>query len=92
MTLETSMDKEKILQYIKQTEIASIEPDAAAEIYAFELSVLEKEIPEANMRQLLLLGAAMYRNSVNVDIQNAGLQIPEDSAVAYPENSSKYLQ
>lgn len=86
------MDKEKILQYIKQTEIASIEPDAAAEIYAFELSVLEESIPEANMRQLLMLGAAMYRNSVNVGTQNAGLQIPEDSNVAYPENSSKYLQ
>jgi hypothetical protein len=92
MILETSMDKDQILQYIKETETTAIDPDTAAEIYALALSVLEPNIPEANMRHLLQLGATMYRNSVIVDTQNAGLQIPKGAAVAHPEKSTKYIQ
>lgn len=68
------MDAPTILDQIKSMETADIAPDSVAEIYAYALSLIEGNITEADLRRLIVLGAAMYRNSTKG--LGAELQIP----------------
>lgn len=88
------MDTPEILAQIKTTETAEIDPDAVAEIYAYALSTMESYITEADFRRLILLGAAMYRNSTKGNGKE--LQIPHsatngDVPLAEDKNDGGFL-
>lgn len=68
----------EILEFIKSTETADVDATTVAEIYAHALSAIEGNISETDMRRLLLLGAAMYRNSEKG--KGLDLQMPISSA------------
>lgn len=57
------MDAAEILAQIKSLETADIDPDNVAEIFAHTVSLMSGYITEADLRRLILIGAAMYRNS-----------------------------
>lgn len=69
------MDAAEILSRIKSLETAEMEPEEVAEIYAHALSLMTGYITETDLRRLILLGAAMYRNSTRDG--RAELQIPQ---------------
>ena len=67
------MGQAEILQRIKDTDNADIDPDAVAEIYAYVLSQLSRQINESDLQRLILLGAGMYKNGI---ASRAQLQMP----------------
>ncbi|HEY0845175.1 MAG TPA: hypothetical protein VGE12_07395 [Noviherbaspirillum sp.] len=71
------MDAPDILAQIKSTETADIDPETVAEIYAYAIALMESYITETDFRRLVLLGAAMYRNSTKG--AGAELQMPQSS-------------
>lgn len=68
------MDSAEILAQIKSLETADIDPDNVAEIFAHTVALMTGYITEADLRRLILVGAAMYRNSTRQ--AGAELQIP----------------
>lgn len=88
------MDAPEILAQIKSTETAEIDAETVAEIYAYAIALMESYITETDFRRLILLGAAMYRNST----KDAGveLQMPHasanDSGGPFGENGKGFLQ
>jgi hypothetical protein len=70
----TRMDHAEILAQIKSLETADIDADNVAEIFAHTVSAMSGYITEADLRRLILVGAAMYRNSTRT--AGAELQIP----------------
>ncbi|GAB3549453.1 hypothetical protein GCM10027343_31230 [Noviherbaspirillum agri] len=77
------MDSAEILAQIKSLETADIDPDNVAEIFAHTVSLMSGYITEADLRRLILIGAAMYRNSTRK--AGAELQMPvAEGAVMEP--------
>lgn len=68
------MDEKQILEEIKTTETAEIGPDAVAEIFALTVANMSGYISQTDLRRLILLGAAMYRNSTKE--RHVNLQMP----------------
>lgn len=68
------MDQEEILAFITQVETEDIDPVCVAKIYATTVFDVQSRISAQDMRRLLLIGAAMFRNSVKG--KHAELQLP----------------
>ena len=68
------MDQDEILAFIMQVETEDIDPVSVAKVYAAAVDEMQSRISAQDMRRLLLLGAAMYRNGVKG--QHAELQLP----------------
>ena len=82
------MDSADILAQIKSLETADIDPDDVADIFAQAISLMSGYITEADLRRLILIGAATYRNSTKSSGRE--LQIPsspEDTSEQSPLNS-----
>ncbi|WP_151636089.1 hypothetical protein [Noviherbaspirillum aerium] len=86
------MTVEEILEFIRSTETAEVDATTVAEIYAHALSAIEGNISETDMRRLLLLGAAMYRNGEKgrgVDLQMPYSSLDEQVSDFYTDLSPK---
>lgn len=68
------MDQADILTFITQAETEDIDPVKVAEVYAAAVNELQSQISERDFQRLLLLGAAMFRNSTKG--QHTELQMP----------------
>lgn len=68
------MDPEEILHQITSIETAEVDPGTVAEVFAYTLATFQDRIDEADVRRMILLAAAMYRNSI--DQAAAELQLP----------------
>ena len=68
------MDQDEILAFITQVETEDIDPVCVAKVYAAAVDDMQARISAQDLRRLLLIGAAMYRNSIKG--QHAELQLP----------------
>lgn len=68
------MDQDEILAFIMQVETEDIDPVSVAKAYAATVDEMQSRISAQDLRRLLLLGAAMYRNGIKG--QHAELQLP----------------
>lgn len=68
------MDQDEILAFITQVETDDIDPICVAKVYAVAVDEMQSRISAQDLRRLLLIGAAMYRNSIKG--KNIELQIP----------------
>lgn len=68
------MDQDEILAFITQVETDDIDPVCVAKIYAAAVDEMQSRISAQDLRRLLLIGAAMYRNSIKG--QHTELQLP----------------
>lgn len=68
------MDQEEILAFIMQVETDDVDPLNVARAYAATVDDVQSRISAQDMRRLLLIGAAMYRNGIKG--QHAELQMP----------------
>lgn len=88
------MEAPEILAQIKSTDTADIDPETVAEIYAYAVALMKSYITETDFRRLILLGAAMYRNSTKG--AGAELQMPHpatgDLDSVLTENGKGFLQ
>lgn len=74
------MDQTEILAYITQVETEDIDPVNVAQVYAATLDEMQSQISSRDLQRLLLLGAAMFRNSTkgqHIELQMPGLSQPE---------------
>lgn len=74
------MDQTEILAYITQVETEDIDPVNVAQVYAATLDEMQSQISNRDLQRLLLLGAAMFRNSTkgqHTELQMPGLTQPE---------------
>ena len=69
------MDEDEILAFITQVETEDIDPVCVAKVYAAAIDDMQTRISAQDLRRLLLIGAAMYRNSIKG--QHIELQLPE---------------
>lgn len=68
------MDQDEILAFITQVETEDIDPVCVAKVYAAAVDEMQSRISAQDLRRLLLIGAAMYRNSIKG--QHVELQLP----------------
>jgi hypothetical protein len=69
------MDQAEILAFITQADTEEIDPIGIAKVYAAAVNDMQARITERDMQRLLLLGAAMYKNSMkgkHVELQMPG--------------------
>jgi len=71
------MDQEEILAFIMEVETEDIDPVCVAKVYAAAVDDMQSRISAQDMRRLLLVGAAMFRNSIKG--KHAELQLPTSS-------------
>lgn len=68
------MDQDEILAFIMQVETEDLDPVTIAKAYAAAVDEMQSRISAQDLRRLLLIGAAMYRNAIKG--QHAELQLP----------------
>ena len=68
------MTKAEILAFITQVETEDIDPDCVAKVFAAAVDEMQSRITSQDVQRLLLVGAAMYRNSIKG--KNVELQLP----------------
>ncbi|NEX64231.1 hypothetical protein [Noviherbaspirillum galbum] len=68
------MNEQEIFAYITSTETEDVHPRSVARAYAATINELQSRISEQELQRLLLLGAAMYKNSVSDE--HKALQMP----------------
>lgn len=68
------MDQADILAFITSTPTNDIDPASVAQIYAAALHDLQPRITEQDLKRLMLLGAAMFRNGMTG--KHTELQMP----------------
>ncbi len=68
------MDRSEILAFMTQVETEDIDPICVAEVYAAAIDDMQSRITPQDLQKLLLLGAAMYRNSIKG--KHVELQLP----------------
>ena len=68
------MDQDEILAFITQAKTEDVDPMTVAKAYAAAIDEMQPRISSQDMQRLLLLGAAMYQNSIKG--QHAELQLP----------------
>jgi hypothetical protein len=69
-----TMDQDEILAFITQVETEDIDPVHVVKVYAAAVNEMQTRISSQDLRRLLLIGAAMYRNSMKG--QHVELQLP----------------
>ncbi|GIZ52239.1 hypothetical protein [Noviherbaspirillum aridicola] len=70
------MDREAILNFITQVETEDIDPVNVARAYATALVDMQSRITDQDLQRLLLVGAAMFRNSIKGT--QAEMQLPPE--------------
>jgi hypothetical protein len=58
------MDQTEILAFITQADTEEIDPMGIAKVYAAAVNDMQGRITERDLQRLLLLGAAMFKNSM----------------------------
>ncbi|WP_420473184.1 hypothetical protein [Noviherbaspirillum sp. ST9] len=75
------MDQDEILAFITQVETEDIDPVCVAKVYAAAVDDMQTRISAQDLRRLLLIGAAMYRNSIKGQHVELQLPVSESSAL-----------
>ncbi|HEY8605762.1 MAG TPA: hypothetical protein VIM12_01450 [Noviherbaspirillum sp.] len=70
------MDRAEILNFITQVETEDVDPVGVAKAFAATVDELQSRISEQDMQRLLLVGAAMFRNSIKGT--QAEMQLPPE--------------
>lgn len=78
------MERDAILNFITQVETEDIDPLNVARALATALDDMQARITDQDLQRLLLVGAAMYRNSMKGT--QAEMQLPPEPAEMDPRH------
>ena len=76
------MDQDEILAFITQVETEDIDPVCVAKVYAAAVDEMQSRVSAQDLRRLLLIGAAMYRNGIKGQHVELQLPLPENETDA----------
>lgn len=79
------MEREAILNFITQVETEEIDPVNVARAFATALEEMQSRLTEQDMQRLLLVGAAMFRNSIKGT--QAEMQLPPEPVELDPRHA-----